>query len=72
MNSLPRQAKIEKIEKERVFKSLDHATKNTMKGRYHKIRHGFELLELINPELVQAASPHAQKFFDILKRKTAG
>lgn len=53
-NSLPRQKDIELIEKERVFKSLSHSSKPTQKGEYHKTKHGFDLLELIDPSLVRA------------------
>jgi hypothetical protein len=70
-NSLPRRKNIEEIDREAVFEALDRATKNTKKGRYHKTRHGFELLELINPELIQTASLHAHKLFKLLRRKTS-
>ncbi len=65
-NSLPRQKTIELIDKERVFKALSHASKPTQKGEYHKTRHGFDLLELIDPGLVRAASPHAETLLSVL------
>jgi len=70
-NSLPRQSDIEQIEKNRVFDALRHASKKTQKGSYHKTRHGFDLLELINPALVREASRHADDLFVVLSRETA-
>jgi hypothetical protein len=69
-NSLPRQHNIERLDKRRVFESLSHASKNTQKGPYHKTRHGFELLELIDPILVRAASSHADTLFAVLEKTT--
>ena len=68
-NSLPRRKNIEMIDKKAVFESLSHASKDTQKGTYHKTRHGFELLELIDPGLVQAASSHAADLFAVLLKK---
>ena len=65
-SSLPRQKNIELIDKERLFKALRHASKPTRKGEYHKTRHGFDLLELINPSLVRAASVRAELLFTVL------
>jgi hypothetical protein len=69
-NSLPRQQNIEKIDKEKVLETLRHASRHTPKGIYHKTRHGFELLELIDPSLVRAASRHANNLFAVLERET--
>lgn len=69
-NSLPKPKNVETIPKATVFASLKHATKSTQKGEYHKTRHGFDLLELIDPVLVREASLHADKLFLILKRET--
>ena len=68
-NSLPRQKNVERLDKKTVFQSLSHASKGTQKGPYHKTRHGFELLELIDPVLVRAASSHAADLFDVLQRE---
>jgi hypothetical protein len=68
-NSLPRRKNIEMIDKKAVFESLSHASKDTQKGTYHKTRHGFDLLELIDPGLVQAASSHAADLFAVLLKK---
>jgi hypothetical protein len=65
-NSLSRQKNIELIDKEQVFKALSHASKHTQKGEYHKTRHGFDLLERIDPGLVRAASLHAETLFTVL------
>jgi len=71
-NSLPRQENIERIDKKTVLKSLSHASKDTQKGLYHKTRHGFEVLELIDPALVGAASSHAADLFAVLQRMATG
>ena len=69
-NSLPGQANIEAIPKARVYAALEHATRPTQKRDYHKTKHGFELLELIDPVLVRAASRHADRLFLTLERET--
>jgi hypothetical protein len=71
-NSLPRQKNIERLDKRTVFERLSHASKDTQKGPYHKTRHGFDLLELIDPALVRAASSHAADLFAVLQRKAIG
>lgn len=70
-SSLPRRRDIEQIAKNRVFETLHHASRHTQKGSYHKTRHGFDLLELINPALVRGASRHAENLFAVLNRETA-
>ncbi len=70
VNSLPGRMDIEKIEKEKVFKVLSHATKRTQKGEYHKTRHGFDLLERIDPNLVRAASLHAEALLSVLAKQS--
>jgi hypothetical protein len=69
--SLPRQPNIELIAKEEVFSTLRHASKPTQKGEYHKTRHGFDLLELMSPNLVRAVSVHANNLFVVLQRVTS-
>jgi uncharacterized protein DUF4276 len=70
--SLPRRANLELISKRDVFRALRHASKNTRtKGEYHKTRHGFDLLELIDPNLVRTASAHADRLLVVLQRETA-
>ena len=71
-SSLPGQPNIELISKRDVFSALQHASKDTKtKGEYHKTRHGFDLLEQIDPALVRAASSHADRLLKVLARKTA-
>jgi hypothetical protein len=43
------------------------ATQHTKtKGAYHKTRHGFALLALIDPAKLRQRSLHAARFFDSL------
>jgi len=69
--ALPRQSDIEQIAKADVLRALRRASKSTSKGGYHKTRHGFELLEQIDPRRVRAASRHAERLFGVLESKTA-
>jgi hypothetical protein len=70
--SLPGQRNIELISKQDVFGALEQASKNTKtKGRYHKTKHGFDLLELIDPRRVRAASVHAERLLTVLQRETS-
>lgn len=68
-NSLPGQPNIELIAKQDVFAALKHATRHTQKGEYHKTRHGFELLELYDPEKIRRVSVHADRLFRVLEPK---
>jgi hypothetical protein len=61
--SLPGHPNVEQIPKQDVLKSLEHASKPTQKGPYHKTRHAFDLIEKIDPARVRAASVHAERFF---------
>jgi len=70
-NSLPRRTNIEQINKSDVFKALEMATTMTQKGAYHKTRHRFELMDRIDPNLVRAASSHAQRLLGVLERETS-
>jgi Domain of unknown function (DUF4276) len=59
---------VESISKQKVEQALKSATSQTAKGTYHKTRHGFALLAIIEPDRVIAASEHASNFRDILDK----
>jgi hypothetical protein len=65
-NGLPGDRNIETIPKDDVVQGLARASKDTDMGEYHKTRHGFAILERIDPTLVCARSPHAKAFFSFL------
>lgn len=58
--ALPARMEIELIPKADVSTGLENATKDTQKGRYHKTRHGFDLLGAIDPNKVEAVSPFCE------------
>ena len=62
--------RIEEIPKDDLEPSLVRATRDTQKGQYHKTRHGFALLGLIDPLKVQMGSPYAQAFHSFLRSLT--
>ena len=62
-NSLPRNPDVEQIDKSQLESALKHATSNTQKGRYHKIRHGARLLGLTDPSTVRQRAAHCEKLF---------
>lgn len=70
-SSLPGQSNVEMISKQDVLKALQHSSKKTQKGPYHKTKHGFDLLELIEPTRVRAASNHADRLLSMLEKITA-
>jgi hypothetical protein len=69
--SLPGQSNIEQIPKDSLLPILKHASKQTTKGSYHKTKHAFALLRLIDPSKLRAASPHAASLFDVLIQRTS-
>lgn len=64
--ALPNHADLEQVAKAQVAHSLEEATKNTQKGRYHKIRHGSRLLERIRPGAVRARCAHCERFLSLI------
>ena len=69
VNSLPGRADIANIAKRDVEQALDHATRPTQKGPYHKTGHGFDLLALIDPEKLRRASQRARRLFEVLEER---
>ncbi len=57
----------ELIPKDTLEPALRHASKATQKGSYHKTKHGFDILAMVDPERVQAGSAHARDFNDFLR-----
>jgi len=66
--SLPGQKNVELIAKQDVYNALSNASRNTKtKGEYHKTRHGFDLLETIDPAKVRTASVHAERLLTMME-----
>ncbi|MGA3025582.1 MAG: DUF4276 family protein [Bryobacteraceae bacterium] len=61
-NALPGNPNPEQIPKRDLMDGLDRATR----GTYHKTRHGFPILERINPSTVRACCPHADALLNLL------
>lgn len=70
LNSLPQNVQIEEIPRDELVPALERASGTTKKGKYHKTRHGFAILGLINPNKVRQRSPHADRFFRRLEADT--
>jgi hypothetical protein len=51
-NSLPRHSDLEAVPKAELYEKLKHATKDTQKGEYGKIKHASKLLKNIDPQKV--------------------
>jgi hypothetical protein len=68
-NSLPGSPRnVEAVLKDDLEHCLKHASVPTRsKGEYHKVKHGFALLGLIDPSEVEKGSPHAKRFNDFLR-----
>ena len=67
-NSLPGNVNVETISKVEVFKALKTATRRSKsKGEYGKGQHSFEILERIDPGLVRAAAPNADRLLKKLE-----
>ncbi|MGE4505853.1 MAG: DUF4276 family protein [Desulfovibrionaceae bacterium] len=69
LNSLPPRADIEAIPKATLYSSLENAAKPTKKKTYGKGDHSFGILEMIDPQKVQDASPWAKRLIDTLTQK---
>ncbi len=69
--TLPSDPNIENIPKRQLLDSLSNSTRATQKEQYHKTRHGFDILERIDPVKVRAASYHAERLCAMLINMTA-
>ena len=71
-NALPARDDVENIPKRDIEVSLERATRQSKKGKYHKGNHSFDTLARIRPNRVTAASPHAKRLVDMLIRNSIG
>ena len=65
-NALPRRQNLEEESKDDIERALRHATQNTQKGKYHKIKHARHLLHRIDPMTVRQRCPHCERLFETL------
>jgi hypothetical protein len=66
---IPRNPDVEQVPKAQLETSLRDASRHTLKGEYHKTRHAWMLLRLIDPEVVRRASLHCERLFTTLQAK---
>ncbi|ADI63718.1 DUF4276 family protein [Trichormus azollae] len=71
-NSIPKNANVEIISKDILEPTLKTATGSTTKGEYHKIKHAYKLLELLDVAKVCQASPYCDHLFTISVSKRTG
>ena len=62
-NALPNRQDLQEKGKEAVASALERATRHTQKGSYHKLRHGSELLKLIDAAKVRQRCRHCERLF---------
>jgi hypothetical protein len=63
---------IESVSKADLGRAFKSATKGTQRGPYGKGEHSFKLLAELDPSLIRAASPWAERFFSTLPHLLAG
>ena len=68
-NVIPKQDDVEAIDKATLERSFKDATRRTQKGQYHKIRHGPDLLCIIDPRTVLSKARHCERLFTTLEAK---
>lgn len=66
-SELPQNPNVEAVPKKDVLAALDSAIRQTPAGRYHKVRHGAEILGVLNPERVGQRSRHARDLHAFLR-----
>jgi hypothetical protein len=63
---IPKRQNVEEVPKAEVMSALETASRNTARGKYHKIQHGPRILESLDPQRVRARAPHCDRLFDAL------
>jgi hypothetical protein len=61
--ALPAHTSVEAIDKRNLESGLERATRNTSKGRYHKIRHCSVLLARLNTTIVRSKAAYCDRLF---------
>ncbi|MBN1190789.1 MAG: DUF4276 family protein [Dehalococcoidales bacterium] len=69
--AIPNTIDVELIEKARLYISLQSASKNTQKGEYAKIKHGADLLALVDPQEIRKKAGYCDRLFRLLESLTA-
>jgi hypothetical protein len=67
-NAIPPTQNVEQIAKTTVERVLADASRNTTKGKYHKIQHGTQLLAKVNPAIVRSRAPYCDHLFTVLQQ----
>jgi Domain of unknown function (DUF4276) len=67
-SALPRHSNIEDIDRKEISDALHKAARNTPKEGYNKGRDSFRVLAELDPAKVIAASSHAKRLFETLKK----
>jgi len=70
-NALPKASDLETVTKADIGRALELATKDTRKGRYHKIRHASDLLACIDSERVQQRCTYCKRLFALIGKAIA-
>ncbi len=65
--ALPANQNVEAIDEDALEAALVAATRHTQKGRYHKIRHGAELVGRLNPTLVRQKAGYCDRLFSTIE-----
>ena len=68
-SALPRAVDVEGVDKNVIYKALDHAARKTKFKHYDKILHAKELLALLTPSKVRKALRHCELLFQTLESK---
>jgi hypothetical protein len=66
-NTIPNTVNVEQIDKATIYLCLERASKNTQKGEYAKIKHGADLLSLVDPQVIRSRARHCDRLFKLLE-----
>jgi hypothetical protein len=67
--ALPRRRNVEEVPEKDLLRGLERATRESAKGKYHKIRHGAELLRRISADEVRPRATHCDRLFQVLEAR---
>jgi ribosomal protein S21 len=67
-SAIPKNPKVEEIDKNSLESALKAATRNTLKKEYHKTRHASQILERLNVKKVRKAADNCDRLFTTLSQ----